>query len=88
VVGPLADLATKSLSQMRVALGGAAVEAGSMSHEDLLTAHATASVEFEAKFPVGGVASVKPEVKPNAADHKMSAFEAAMLRAGAGRSKA
>lgn len=88
VVGPLADLATKSLSQMRVALGGAAVEAGSMSHEDLLAAHATASVEFEAKFPVGGVASVKPEVKPNAADHKMSAFEAAMLRAGAGRSKA
>ena len=82
IVPQLADIASKSLSQMRVALGGTEVQAGTMSPEDLLAAHTTAAVEFTKKFPVGGVASVNPQATTGSTTNKqLDAFRMAAANA-------
>ena len=58
---PLKALALKSLSTMRIALGGHA--AADMSAESVLTEHAAASKQFEETFKAGGVAAAAPAEK-------------------------
>lgn len=82
LVPQLADIASKSLSQMRVALGGTEVQAGAMSPEELLAAHTTAAAEFTKKFPVGGVASVNPQATTGSTTNKqLDAFRMAAANA-------
>lgn len=79
LVDPLKAIVSKSLSAMRVALGGTAVEA-TVSAATLIAEHASVSEEFTKKFPSGGVAAVDAtteQQKPKG----VSALEAARLNA-------
>lgn len=55
--GELVKIAAQSLSNMRIALGGSAVDAGAMTAEQLLAEHAGAAKTFGEKFKAGGVAA-------------------------------
>lgn len=65
-------IAKKSVGNMRVALGGSAVDLSAMSAESILAEHQSMSVQFLANYKVGGVAAVdaateiptKPSVDP------------------------
>lgn len=71
----LAAIATQSLSSMRVALGGRAVQ-GKLSVEQLLAEHAEATTEFKAAFRAGGVAAVSQPDSPGSAQAPISSFAA------------
>lgn len=82
VMPQMADVIAKSLSQMRIALGGVEVKAGDMSVEELLAAHTSTAADFTKKFPVGGVASVAPQAGGDKSDNsKLNAFMAASAAA-------
>lgn len=62
----LMQIAAKSLSNMKVALGGAAGDFSSMTPEALLAEHAATTEAFSKAFVAGGVAAVSSQVKPEA----------------------
>lgn len=82
----LVAIAAQSLSNMRVALGGSAVDAGSMSAEQLLSAHSATLATFKEKFRAGGVAATTPAEQTNdstetpAAAHWQARVKATSLR--------
>lgn len=81
LIDPMKAVLVKSLSSMRIALGGVAVEAN-QSAAQLLAEHETVSAEFAAKFPVGGVAAVDAaQGDKTQKTRTMSGLEAARLNA-------
>ena len=54
----LLDIAGKSISNMRVALGGTAVDIKDMTATTVLAEYQRVSTEFQSKFKAGGVAAV------------------------------
>lgn len=58
VVGDLAAIAAKSLNNMQVALGGAALDLSAQSPLAVITEHKRVSAQFLSKFKAGGVAAV------------------------------
>ena len=63
----LMQIAAKSLSNMKVALGGAAVDFSAMTPEVLLAEHAATTESFSKAFVAGGVAAVSSQVQTEAA---------------------
>lgn len=63
----LMQIAAKSLSNMKVALGGAAVDFSAMTPEVLLAEHAATTEAFSKAFVAGGVAAVSSQVQTEAA---------------------
>lgn len=61
----LVVIAGQSLSNMRVALGGNAIDASKMSVDTLLAEHASTVTTFRAKFKAGGVAASTPQAPEN-----------------------
>lgn len=55
---PLMAIATKSLDNMRVALNGTALGAGTMNAAQLVAEHASLAETFKSKFQAGGVTAV------------------------------
>lgn len=68
VQGPLLEIARKSLSNMKVALGHSGFDASALSAETLVAEHKTTAETFATKFRAGGVAAVsaKPGAEPQA----------------------
>lgn len=62
----LMQIAAKSLSNMKVALGGAAVDFSAMTPEVLLAEHAATAETFSKAFVAGGVAAVSSQVQTEA----------------------
>ena len=73
VVGDLAAIATKSLSNMQVALGGSALDMSTQSPLTILAEHKRVSAVFTSKFKAGGLAAVDAAAataeKPSAFAH-------------------
>ena len=80
LIDPLKTIVAKSLSAMRVALGGVAVES-SMSAASLIAEHQKVAIDFEKKFPVGGLAAVDAVADTQKKPNNMSALESARLNA-------
>lgn len=57
-INGLKAIAATSISNMRVALGGAKTDMAALTATELLAQHDAAKTEFEKKFVVGGVAAV------------------------------
>lgn len=75
----LLQIAAQSLSNMRIALGGSAVDATSMSAEALLAEHGKALEQFKSKFKAGGVASASSE--PSAKSSEVDPLHLQRVRA-------
>jgi capsid assembly protease len=56
--GPLLEIAAKSVSNMRVALGGSAFTVEGLSAVQVLAEHKAVTEQFQSKFKAGGVAAV------------------------------
>ena len=87
VTEPMVAIVEKSLSNMRIALGGVEVLAGSMSAPQLVAAHGETMAQYATKFPVGGVAAVQAGDTQKHKANAMSALEAARLGAVLNKSK-
>lgn len=61
-VTPLMQIAGKSVSNMRIALGGAAFVAEGLNPAQVLAEHDSVSAQFQTKFKAGGVAAVSATV--------------------------
>lgn len=59
LIDPLKAIVAKSVSNMRVAMNGTPL-AAELSASQLLAEHEALAVEFEKKFPAGGLAAVNP----------------------------
>lgn len=59
VVNPLKDIAVKAANNMRVALGGSALDMSAASAAQVLADHANLAATFTAKFKVGGVSATE-----------------------------
>lgn len=81
LAAPMVAVVEQSLSNMRVALGGVAVVAGSLNEAQLVAAHAETVTQYAAKFPVGGVAAAQPGTEAHAKSKSLSGLEAARLGA-------
>lgn len=77
----LVDIATKSLNNMRVALGMSSVDTSAMSATAVLAEHKSLTTQFTASFKVGGVAAVSAAAEENTADAGMSPLRAARMAA-------
>lgn len=77
----LTEVVAKSVSTMRVALGGHAVNAAEMTADALLAEHHRLSTEFKAKFKIGGVAAASAEA--DAAEGKVQLDREQKARLGA-----
>ena len=75
-------IAKKSVGNMRVALGGSAVDLSAMSAEFVLAEHQSLSAQFASTFKVGGVAAVdaatKTPTKPSVDPRHMARVNAAL----------
>jgi capsid assembly protease len=58
-VNPLKDIAVKAANNMRVALGGSALDMSAASPAQVLADHANLAATFTAKFKVGGVSATE-----------------------------
>lgn len=59
VVNPLKDIAVKAANNMRVALGGSALDMSAASPAQVLADHANLAATFTTKFKVGGVSATE-----------------------------
>lgn len=79
---PMVKLVQDSVNNMRVGLGGSAMDLTTLSDEALLAEHARVREDFKKKYPVGGVAAVAPEdKKTESAAAAASPIESAKLAA-------
>lgn len=86
VVGPLKDIAAKATNNMRVALGGTAMDMAAVSATQILAEHASISATFATKFKVGGVAAVDAEARPQTKEKfEMDSALAARINAVRGK---
>lgn len=67
-VSGLLQIAGTSISNMRVALGGAALDITGMTATAVLAEHQKVSTQFATTYPVGGVAAVEPAAAEVKAD--------------------
>lgn len=81
VVNPLKDIAVKAANNIRVALGGSALDMSAASPAQVLADHANLAATFTTKFKVGGVAAVDAanDVKKN--EQKVDALTQARFNA-------
>lgn len=80
VVEPLKAIAAKAVNNMRVALGGSAMDMSAMSPAQVVADHAAMSESFLSKFKAGGVSAVSATEKPKS-ETQLSAVEQARLNA-------
>lgn len=81
VTTPLAEIAAKAVNNMRVALGGSALDMQGFSAAQILADHAALQANFARKYPVGGVAAVSQDVGGKSTEHKVDALTQARLNA-------
>jgi hypothetical protein len=78
--GGLLEIAMASANNMRIALGGSAIDMKAMSATEVLAQHSAAKTDFESKFKAGGVAAVDAAQATNAsAQSPLTALELARL---------
>ncbi len=82
-VTPLMQIAGKSVSNMRIALGGAAFVAEGLNPAQVLAEHDSVSAQFQTKFKAGGVAAVSATVagSEKKSEYVQDALVAAQVRA-------
>lgn len=79
---PMVKIVQDSISKMKVALGGSAVDLSGLAAEAVLEEHARASADFQKVFKVGGVAITAPVNKQvDEAAAAASSLESAKLAA-------
>lgn len=80
----LLAIACKSLNVMNVALGGSERDLTGMTAVQALADHAAASLDFNKKFKIGGVASATPELKAEATNATVTPLHLAKIHATKG----
>jgi len=81
VVGPLKDIAARAINNMRVALGGSAIDMCASAPAQILAEHVSVSESFAAKFKVGGVAATDVDAVAEKDERKVDALTHARLNA-------
>jgi signal peptide peptidase SppA len=81
---PLMAIAAKSANNMRIALGGSALDMSGMSASQVCADHDAVATQFTTKFVAGGIAAVDAsESKPNAKSVEPDGLTRARLAASA-----
>lgn len=80
-VEPLRDIAVKAVNNLRVALGGTALDMANSTPAQILAEHATLSETFTAKYKAGGVAAVDAAQAAPKHEHKVDARTKARIDA-------
>lgn len=80
-VEPLRDIAAKAVNNLRVALGGTALDMSASTPAQILAEHATLSATFTSKYKAGGVAAVDAAQAAPKQEHKVDAKTQARLNA-------
>lgn len=75
VVDPLKAIAAKATNNMRIALGGSALNMDSVSAAQVLADHTAVSADFAKKFKVGGVSAPSAQAEAASKDSAKTEFK-------------